>query len=144
MRTLIAPHTACVLVMTATVLQRSIVASKSEIAAGWAPRPHESETPRRAAAVGSDEPLRSVAASRHATPEEAEGSMDSEQRASANRRLTSSAFTTTGSCSASGSCVSSGNYPSSYANYESCTITANSAGVLSVTSFTTSTASMRL
>ena len=49
----------------------------------------------------------------------------------------SAAFATTGSCSASGSCVSSGNYPSSYGNYESCTITVNSPGVLSVTSFST-------
>ena len=66
-----------------------------------------------------------------------EYSMDSEQRASANRRLTSSAFTTTGSCSASGSCVSSGNYPSSYANYESCTITPRTDGFLSVVAFET-------
>lgn len=49
----------------------------------------------------------------------------------------SSAFTTTGTCSASGDCVSSPNYPSEYGNGESCTITPQMSGVLSVTSFST-------
>ena len=34
-------------------------------------------------------------------------------------------------------CVSSGNYPSSYSNYESCTITPLGNGLLSVVSFST-------
>ena len=49
------------------------------------------------------------------------------------------AFTTTGSCilTSNDNCVSSGNYPSSYSNYESCTITPLGNGLLSVVSFST-------
>jgi hypothetical protein len=48
-------------------------------------------------------------------------------------------FTSTGPCILTDhdSCVSSGNYPSSYSNYESCTITPSGNGLLSVVSFST-------
>ena len=49
----------------------------------------------------------------------------------------SGVFATTGSCVTSGDCVSSPNYPSSYGNDESCTITPQGSGKLSVTSFST-------
>ncbi|MFP6684126.1 MAG: hypothetical protein VB934_05405, partial [Polyangiaceae bacterium] len=56
--------------------------------------------------------------------------------AHARRRLLG-IITVTGPCTASGSCFTSPNFPSDYGDSQSCTITANMAGVLSVSVFHT-------